>query len=145
MTATGQPHLLARAKRTLALGLALPTLAACAGMAEAPPPAQPPVPSAPAENFPLPPIAMMAPLLPAGEPADDAGLRAAYGRPDFVRHEAGSELWRYDAGHCAVFFFLYRSGSALMLRYVETMPEGMSMAADPACLASLSARARPTS
>jgi hypothetical protein len=113
-------------------------------MNEAPPPAPFVMPAAPMPE--APPAAAMTMLsAPAGQPADDAGLRAAYGQPDFVRHEADSELWRYDVGRCAVFFFLYRSGNALTLRYVETMPEGMGMAPDPACLASLSARARPTS
>jgi len=83
------------------------------------------------------PIAM-APTLPA--PTDAPSLRARYGTPDFIRREMDSELWRYDAQNCAVFFFLYREGDALKLRYSETAPRGMAMPADPACLQSLNAR-----
>lgn len=93
-------------------------------------------------------MAMMTapPSVTADEPMDADGLRARYGAPDFVRREADSELWRYDSGGaCAVFFFLYREGASLKLRYVETMPEGMGMMPDPACLAGLSARVRPMS
>lgn len=78
-------------------------------------------------------------------PTDAVSLRARYGAPDFIRHETDSELWRYDAGNCAAFFFLYREGSALKLRYSETMPPGMQMAADPACVDRLSGRAGPMS
>jgi len=74
-------------------------------------------------------------------PTDAQGLRARYGAPDFVRREMDSELWRYDGRNCATFFFLYRDGGMLKLRYLETMPRGMTMAADPACVESLNARA----
>ena len=92
--------------------------------------------------LPLPPMAMLAPV-PAmlTPPADAAALRARYGAPDFVRREPDSELWRYDGHNCAVFYFLYREGEALKLRYSETSPRGMQMAADPACVDSLSGRA----
>jgi hypothetical protein len=36
-----------------------------------------------------------------------------------------SELWRYDGADCAVFFFLYREGDAMRIRYTESMPRGM--------------------
>lgn len=83
---------------------------------------------------------MMA-MLPA--PTDAQSLRARYGAPDFVRREMDSELWRYDSAKCAIFFFLYRDGDALKIRYSETMPRGMNMAADPACIESLNGRASP--
>ena len=68
-------------------------------------------------------------------------LRARYGPPDFVRRDAGSELWRYDGANCAVFFFLYREGGALRIRYAESMPRGADMPADPKCVDSLNAHA----
>jgi hypothetical protein len=82
-----------------------------------------------------PPIALPPP------PTDAPSLRARYGAPDFVRQESDSELWRYDSEKCAVFFFLYREGDAFKLRYSETLPRGMMMSADPACIESLSGRA----
>ena len=96
---------------------------------------------------PLPPAAMRAPamamamaipILPA--PTDAQSLRARYGAPDFIRREMGTELWRYDAEACSIFFFLYRDGDVLKLRYSETTPRGMNMAADPRCVESLNAR-----
>ena len=81
-------------------------------------------------------MAMAAPL-----PTDAQSLRAVYGAPDFIRREMDTELWRYDGAACAAFFFLYRDGDTLKLRYSETLPRGMSMAADPACVQSLSGRA----
>jgi len=95
---------------------------------------------------PLPPTAMLAPMaMMAPAPTDAPSLRARYGAPDFVRREMDSELWRYDGANCAVFFFLYREGAVLKLRYSETTPRGMGMAADPACVESLTARAGPMS
>jgi hypothetical protein len=76
-------------------------------------------------------------------PTDAQSLRERYGAPDFIRREMETELWRYDGGACSIFFFLYREGAALKLRYSETTPRGMNMAADPACLESLNARAMP--
>ena len=92
---------------------------------------------------PLPPMAMV-PVPPATEqppPTDAVSLRARYGPPDFIRREPESELWRYDAANCAVFFFLYREDTVLKLRYSETMPRGMGIAADPVCVQSLDAHA----
>jgi hypothetical protein len=92
---------------------------------------------------PLPPIAAMispVPVMPP-PPVDAASLRARYGPPDFVRREPDSELWRYDGDDCAVFFFLYREGDALRIRYTESMPRGADMPADPKCVESLSAHA----
>lgn len=71
-------------------------------------------------------------------PTDAASLRSRYGTPDFVRREGESELWRYDGADCAAFFFLYREGGALKLRFSETMPRGKETPADPACVESLS-------
>jgi hypothetical protein len=84
----------------------------------------------------LPAVAIMQP-----PPTDAASLRARYGAPDFIRRESESELWRYDGADCAVFFFLYREGDVLKLRYSETMPRGMGVAADPVCVESLNAHA----
>jgi hypothetical protein len=72
-------------------------------------------------------------------PVDATELRARYGPPDFVRREPDSELWRYDGADCAVFFFLYREGDVLRIRYTESMPRGADMPADPKCVDSLSA------
>jgi hypothetical protein len=83
---------------------------------------------------------MTAMLGPPPAPSDADSLRAAYGMPDFVRSEKDSELWRYDGGACTAFFFLYREGSALKLRYSETSPRGRDMSADAACLQNLRAR-----
>jgi hypothetical protein len=90
---------------------------------------------APAAPMPQPSPPIMMPL-----PMDGPALRARFGAPDFVRREMGSELWRYDSGSCAIFFFLYPDGGMLKLRYFETLPRGMGMAADPACLAALNGR-----
>lgn len=98
---------------------------------------------------PLPPAAMQAPVMammvpPMLPPPTDAqSLRARYGAPDFIRREMEAELWRYDGQACSIFFFLYREGDALKLRYSETAPRGMNMAADPACVESLNARGMP--
>ena len=82
-------------------------------------------------------VAMVAVMLPS--PTDAASLRARYGAPDFIRREAESELWRYDGADCAAFFFLYREGDVLKLRFSETMPRGKETVADPACVESLNA------
>ena len=106
---------------------------------------------------PLPPAAMQAPVVammampmpmamalppapPLPPPTDAQSLRARYGAPDFVRRDMETELWRYDGEACAIFFFLYREGDALKLRYSETTPRGMNMAADPRCVESLNGR-----
>ena len=73
-------------------------------------------------------------------PSDAQSLRARYGAPDFIRRETEIELWRYDGEACSIFFFLYRDGDVLKLRYSETTPRGMNMAADPHCVESLNAR-----
>jgi hypothetical protein len=80
---------------------------------------------------------------PPGEPAwiasmDAQGLRTAFGQPAFVRKDSSSEMWRYDGATCKAFFFLYPgvSGSTVV-RHVETMPRGSSIAADENCLAQL--------
>ena len=90
---------------------------------------------------PLPPIATMISPVPvmSPPPADATSLRARYGAPDFVRRDADSELWRYDGADCAVFFFLYREGGVLRIRYAETMPRGLDMPADAKCVESLNA------
>jgi hypothetical protein len=87
-------------------------------------------------------MAMAMPVLPPPRPppTDAQSLRARYGAPDFIRREMEIELWRYDGEACSIFFFLYREGDVLKLRYSETMPRGMNMAADPACVERLNAR-----
>jgi len=80
---------------------------------------------------------------PPGEPAwivsmDAQGLRTAFGQPAFVRKDKGSEMWRYDAATCKAFFFLYPGfGGSTVVRHVETLPRGTSIAADEDCLALL--------
>lgn len=67
-------------------------------------------------------------------------LRMRLGDPDFVRREMGTELWRYDAQSCSVFFFMQQEGGMLRLRYTETLPRGMDMATDPACISAVEER-----
>ena len=84
------------------------------------------------------PLPMLPP--PRPPPTDAQSLRARYGVPDFIRREMETELWRYDGEACSIFFFLYREGDVLKLRYSETTPRGMNMPADPACVERLNAR-----
>ena len=140
-------------------------LAGCATTAPAPaptpvspPPAAPASPSLPSAEQSTPPVRALPPVAmqeaiqppppppapppppPPPPPTDAQSLRAAYGAPDFVRKEMDSELWRYDGRNCAAFFFLYREGQQMRIRYSETNPRGKDAAADPGCLDSLSAR-----
>jgi hypothetical protein len=146
-------RLLARQKASALCAFAALVLASgCAATNPLPPlirlPAAEPRPVAPVAEpqpavAPLPPITAIispVPVQPA-PPVDAASLRARYGPPDFVRREPDSELWRYDGADCAVFFFLYREGDALRIRYSESMPRGADMAADPKCVESLSLHA----
>jgi hypothetical protein len=71
-------------------------------------------------------------------------ILALYGKPAFVRKEAGSELWRYDGQRCAAFFFLYQDQAGLRVRHVETSPQQGAMG-DAACLAGIKARAGASS
>src|SRR5438874_11723916 len=84
-------------------------------MALQPAPAPTPVlPSAPMAKPVMPPapapVRMRPPI-----PTEGAALRARFGAPNFIRHEMDSELWRYDSGRCAVFFFFSRAGNELRL------------------------------
>lgn len=76
---------------------------------------------------------------------DAETLRANYGTPNFIRKEVEAELWRYDAGSCAVFFFLYRDAAVLRLRHAESAPRGRDAAVDPACLSRIVKRDVPVS
>lgn len=53
-------------------------------------------------------------------------LQEIYGKPDFVRLETGSQMWRYDAGICRIFFFLYpqQAGqdATLAIKQMESVP-----------------------
>jgi hypothetical protein len=85
---------------------------------------------------------------PAGEPAGTTGLheadlRALYGQPAFVRHDAQAEIWRFDGPGCKAFFFLYSRDGNTAVWHVETSPRGASIAADENCLSALRARAAP--
>lgn len=51
-------------------------------------------------------------------------LTRRYGTPNFVRKEPGSEIWRYDAGACRVFFFFYPQNGGLRIRQMESTPPG---------------------
>jgi hypothetical protein len=107
------------------LGLVL-MLTACAAKPAAPPP--------------LAPQASIPPAPPRGEPSQylnmaASGLEAAFGRPDFVRQDGITQMWRYDGQACRAFFFLY--GKPLTVRHVETLPHGEKSAADAACLTAL--------
>jgi len=76
---------------------------------------------------------------------DALSVRAEYGAPNFVRKEIESELWRYDAQNCTAFFFLYRDGAVMRLRYIETAPRGPNDAPDASCLALVKAKQKPVS
>ncbi len=62
-------------------------------------------------------------------------LQAVFGSPAFVRKDGAIEMWRYDGAACRAFFFFY--GAPLAVRHVETLPNGVRSAADPACLTAL--------
>lgn len=118
-----------------------------------PPVTTEPVPEPVPEPMPEPMTGTPAPVIeappqpaptPAPVPGEGAAIRARYGAPDFIRREMDTELWRYDGQRCAVFFFLRRDGNVLRLRYTETLPQGVDMAADPACVAALDQRATAT-
>ncbi len=116
-------------------GLMLLALAACAAPSR---PAAPPLPQAALEpTVPLPPPP------PKGEPQGFAGIDAARltalaGTPAFTRKDGATEMWRYDAGACRVFFFF--TGTPARVQHIETMPRGQSAAADSECLSALSKR-----
>jgi len=81
-----------------------------------------------------------------GEPPGIAGLastqvRASFGEPSFVRKDGSAEIWRYDGQACRAFFFLYPNGNEEVVRHVETLPRGTTIAADTTCLDAL--RGRP--
>ncbi len=110
-----------------------------------PPPPEPAIQEPPV----IMPVAPVPPVpepvrMPAPIPAEGAALRARFGNPDFIRREMDTELWRYDSQRCAVFFFMQREGPMLQLRYTETLPRGMDMAADPVCLKTLEQRVEST-
>ena len=116
-----------RIRTILALALAL-GLAACAQKQAAPP--------SPAATVPLPPPP------PRGEPdrftnLSAASLRAELGNPAFVRKDGATEMWRYDSKSCHAYFFFYGAGAEQEVQHVETLPQGKSVAADPACLDAL--------
>lgn len=120
-------------KKILA-GLLLSALAACAA------PSRPPV--APVQAS-LEPTVPLPPPPPKGEPEGFAGIDAARlttlaGTPTFTRKDGATEMWRYDAGSCRVFFFF--TGAPAKVQHIETMPRGKTAAADPECLNALSKR-----
>jgi hypothetical protein len=86
---------------------------------------------------------------PPGEPGnlagmDAAGIKTAFGAPQFVRKDGTAEIWRYDSASCKAFFFLYPNGTSMAVRHVETTPHSANEAADSACLQALMARAKVT-
>ena len=117
-------------------GSMLLVLAACA----APPrPAIAPTRASVEPTVPLPPPP------PKGEPQRFAGLDAARltalaGAPAFTRKDGATEMWRYDAGSCRVFFFF--TGTPSKVQHIETMPRGQNAAADPECLSALQSSKR---
>ena len=124
-------------RKLAALG-ALLLLAGCAAQTRA----HGPAPVAP--GVPLPPSP------PRGEPdrySNISGdrLRVLLGSPAFIRKDGATEMWRYDAGNCHAFFFLYGAGAQQQVRHkqvrhIETTPQGKNEAADPACLNALTKR-----
>jgi hypothetical protein len=88
----------------------------------------------------------MAPMQ-QGEPPGFAGLaaselKASFGEPTFVRKDGSAEIWRYDSQTCRAFFFLYPNGGGEVVRHVETLPRGTTIAADATCLNALRGRAK---
>ena len=87
---------------------------------------------------------------PRGEPAayynmPAAALRVALGAPAFVRKDGATEMWRYDGAACRAFFFFYGPPTQQVVRHVETLPRGVKLAADSACLTALQAAPAKTS
>ena len=89
---------------------------------------------------------------PPGEPQGTTGMHEAdlksyYGPPAFVRKDGTAQIWRFDGAGCKAFFFLYSRDGNTAVWHVETMPRGVSIAADQNCLNALHARAvsRPMS
>ena len=135
--------MIARVGSRLAGILSALTLAACA--TAPPPPAAEPLAVPRIVPVILPPSLQPLPVQPPPTGTEAAGIRAEYGPPDFVRREIDSELWRYDGPACALYVFLYREADTYVLRHLETMPSAPDGGADPACLASVRARAAPLS
>jgi hypothetical protein len=127
----------------LSVCAALLVLAGCAG------PARNAATTPPSASLaPVPPPSLLIPQAPPrGEPgaflnlSADA-LRARLGAPQFMRPDGATQMWRYDGASCRAFFFLYGTAPNLAVRHVETLPAGKDVAADPACLAALSAPKR---
>jgi len=87
---------------------------------------------------------------PRGEPStfynmSAPSLRAALGMPAFVRKDGVVEMWRYDGAACRAFFFFQGAAGQQVVRHVETLPRGVAMAADSACLTALQAGPAKTS
>jgi len=117
-------------------GLMLLALAACAA---------PPRPAVAPTQASIEPTVPLPPPPPKGEPQRFAGLDAAKlmalaGTPAFTRKDGATEMWRYDAGSCRVFFFF--TGAPARVQHIETMPRGQGAAADPECLTALQASKR---
>ena len=124
--------------KKLLAGAMLSALAACAAPSSRTP--APPPPTAALE-----PTVPIPPPPPKGEPQRFAGLDAARltalaGTPAFTRKDGATEMWRYDAGSCRVFFFF--TGAPAKVQHIETMPRGQNAAADPQCLSALEASKR---
>ena len=82
-----------------------------------------------------------------GEPPGIPGLaasqvKASFGEPSFIRKDGSAEIWRYDGQTCRAFFFLYPNGGNEVVRHVETLPRGATIAADTTCLDALRGRAK---
>lgn len=94
----------------------------------------------PAAPLPPAPSTVIPPAPPRGEPSQyinlaSPALQAVFGKPAFVRKDGATEMWRYDGASCRAFFFLY--GAPLVVRHVETLPQGAQSAADLGCLSAL--------
>jgi hypothetical protein len=85
---------------------------------------------------------------PPGEPPNTIGLsademRATFGQPAFVRKDGETQFWRYNGASCRAFFFLYKQNNVLTVQHVETIPRGVAIAADNACVNALRLRPAP--
>jgi hypothetical protein len=94
--------------------------------------AKTPVPR-PAASVPIPAAPKRQPEPPAFAGLTPDVLRTRLGTPAFSRKDGATDMWRYDASACHVFFF-FTNGA---ITHIETVPRGPGDSADPACLNAL--------
>lgn len=71
---------------------------------------------------------------------DGVQIRKWFGKPDFVRKDGKSELWRYVAGKCSLELFMFRDGGVATpskVSHYEMRPRGGEELTDRLCLAEI--------